>query len=154
MASTISSGTLTVKLTESVSLNGSDYGATNTLTVGAINEIQQRIVTIPNGILVKLYDFTGIGTGAGSYARGTVKYLRITNKDDTNNIGINLVGSASNAWFELTPGRSLMMGTGTGVVQGVASATVSTPTLENIDAVTAYSGLTNDVDIECYLASI
>ena len=46
MATTIASGTLTVKLTESVSLNGSDMGSTNTLTVAAINEIDQRIVTI------------------------------------------------------------------------------------------------------------
>ena len=88
MASTITSGTVTVKLTESVSLNGTDYGATNTLTIASVNEIQQRIVTVPNSTLVKLYDFTGIGTGSGSYDRTALKYLRITNKDDTNNISI------------------------------------------------------------------
>ena len=46
MASTISSATLTVTVTESISLNGSTMGATNTLTIGSINEINQRIVTV------------------------------------------------------------------------------------------------------------
>ena len=123
MATTIASGTLTVKLTESVSLNGTSYAAVNNLTIAAINEIQQRIVTIPNSTLVKLYDFTGVGTGAGSYDRTTLKYLRITNK-----------------------------ATGIGVSQGVASGTVGTPTLENLVTVTAYSGLVNNVDVECYVA--
>ncbi len=152
MATTISSGTLTVKLTESVSLNGTDYGATNTLTIASINEIQQRIVTVPNSTLVKLYDFTGVGTGAGSYDRTALKYLRITNKDDTNSIGVNLLGTASNAWTEITPGASFIIATGIGIVQGVASGTVSTHTLENLVTVTAYSGLTNNVDVECYVA--
>ena len=47
MASTITAGTLTVKLTETIALNGTNMDATNTLTVNAINEINQRIVTIP-----------------------------------------------------------------------------------------------------------
>ena len=152
MASTITSGTVTVKLTESVSLNGTDYGATNTLTIASVNEIQQRIVTVPNSTLVKLYDFTGIGTGSGSYGRTSLKYLRITNKDDTNNISINLLGTASNTWTELTPGASFIVATGVGISQGIATGTVGTPTLENLVTVTAYSGLTNNVDVECYAA--
>jgi hypothetical protein len=152
MATTIASGTLTVKLTESVSLNGTAYSAVNNLVIAAINEIQQRIVTVPNSTLVKLYDFTGIGTGSGSYDRTTLKYLRITNKDDTNNISINLLGTASNTWTEITPGASFIIATGVGISQGVASGTVGTPTLENLVTVTAYSGLTNNVDVECYVA--
>lgn len=152
MATTIASGTLTVKLTESVSLNGTSYSAVNNLTIAAINEIQQRIVTIPNSTLVKLYDFTGVGTGAGSYDRTTLKYLRITNKDDTNNVSVNLLGTASNTWTEITPGASFIIATGVGISQGVASVIVGTPTLENLVTITAYSGLTNNVDVECYAA--
>ena len=62
MATTISAGTLTVKLTESVSLNGSDMGATNTLTVAAINEINQRIVSLDAATVRTLFEFgTTIG---------------------------------------------------------------------------------------------
>ena len=45
MASTISSATLTVTTTESITLNGSNMGATNTLSVASINEVNQRIVS-------------------------------------------------------------------------------------------------------------
>ena len=40
MASTITAGTLTVKLTETIALNGTNMDATNTLTVNSINEIK------------------------------------------------------------------------------------------------------------------
>ena len=48
MATTISNATMTVTVTESVSLNGSQQGATNTLTLSNIDEIYKRIVTVPN----------------------------------------------------------------------------------------------------------
>mgnify|MGYP003127187642 CR=1 FL=1 len=47
MSSTIGSATLTVKVTESISLNGSEQGATNTMTISSVNEISKRIVSVP-----------------------------------------------------------------------------------------------------------
>ena len=55
MASTITSGTLTVKVTETIALNGTNMDATNTLTVNAINEINQRIVTLAPQDIIILY---------------------------------------------------------------------------------------------------
>ena len=43
MASTITAGTLTVKITENVSLNSTNYDSINTLTIPSINEVNQRI---------------------------------------------------------------------------------------------------------------
>ena len=76
MASTITSGTLTVKLTESVSLHGSDMGATNTLTVAAINEVNQRIVTLDASNVRALFEF-GTVVAPGKFVSANVKYLRI-----------------------------------------------------------------------------
>ena len=45
MTSTVTAATMTVKITETITLNGSDQGATNTLTIASINEISKRIVT-------------------------------------------------------------------------------------------------------------
>ena len=45
MTSTVSAATLTVTLTESITLNGDDHGSTNTLEIGSINEVMKRIVT-------------------------------------------------------------------------------------------------------------
>ena len=48
MATTISAATLTVTITESVTLNGSDQGASNVATYGSVNEVVKRIVSIPH----------------------------------------------------------------------------------------------------------
>ena len=150
MASTITSGTVTVKLTESVSLNGTDYGATNTLTIASVNEIQQRIVTVPNSTLVKLYDFNGIGTGYGSYDRTALQYLRITNKDDTNTVSINIRGNATNCWVEVEPSGSFMLTTASTMMEADDDTTVATPVLEDLQIISAYSA--SGADLDCYIA--
>ena len=45
MTSTVGSATLTVTLTEAITLNGYDQGSTNTLTIASVNEVSKRIVT-------------------------------------------------------------------------------------------------------------
>ena len=110
MASTISSATLTVTTTESITLNGSNMGATNTLSVASINEINQRIVTIDAGNVRTLFNFGG-AVAAGEFVRANVKYLRITNKDDTNTVSINIRGNATNCWVEVEQSGSFMLTT-------------------------------------------
>jgi len=46
MTTTIANATLTVTLTESITLNGAKQGATNTKTFADIDEISKRILTI------------------------------------------------------------------------------------------------------------
>ena len=43
MASTITAATLTVTINESISLNGSQQGSTNTVNIASIAEISKRI---------------------------------------------------------------------------------------------------------------
>ena len=62
MASTISAATLTVTVTESITLNGSNMGATNTLSVASVNEVNQRIVSLDASNVRTLFEFgTTIG---------------------------------------------------------------------------------------------
>ena len=107
MASTITAGTLTVKLTETVSLNGTNMDATNSLTINAINEINQRIVTVPPQDIRIIYEF-GTVIGPGKFIYADAQYLRITNKDDTNVISINICTAATNQWVSLTAGQSFV----------------------------------------------
>ena len=39
MTSTVSAATMTVTLTESISLNGTNHGSTNTLSIASVNEV-------------------------------------------------------------------------------------------------------------------
>ena len=150
MASTITAGTLTVKLTETIALNGTNMDATNTLTVNAINEINQRIVTIPPQDIRILYEF-GTVIGPGKFIYADAQYLRITNKDDTVVVYINLCTASTNQWVSLTAGQSFVSSLDGS--QGVASGAVSGAALADITKVTVQNpSLTVAVDIDCYVA--
>mgnify|MGYP003149465770 FL=1 len=149
MASTISSATLTVTTTESITLNGSNMGATNTLSIASINEINQRIVTIDSGNVRTLFNFGG-AVAAGEFVRANVKYLRITNKDDTNTVSINIRGDATNCWLEVEPSGSFMLTTASTMMEADDDTTVATPVLEDLQIISAYSA--SGADLDCYIA--
>ena len=82
MATTLTNATLTVRVIEDVELNGKKSGNTNIHKITGINEVSDRIVTslITGTTLMSLGD----AAAAGTYVRDNVKYIRITNLDDTN----------------------------------------------------------------------
>jgi hypothetical protein len=149
MASTITAGSLTVKITEAITLNGSDMGSTNTFTVGSINEINQRIVSLDAGNLRTLFEF-GAVIGSGTFVKSNVQYVRITNKDDTNAVSLNLATATSNCWVDVAAGQSLMVSKAVSTTQGVASGTVGVPVLADLATITGYSA--NSIDLDCYIA--
>ena len=92
MASTVTSATMTVTITEKISLNGRDQGNTNTLSISGISEISSRIVTATTDKL-ELLAF-GAGIGKGSFAKADVRYIRFTNLDDTNHLNLFFTNNA------------------------------------------------------------
>ena len=84
MTSTLTAATLTVKIHESISLNGKDQGGTTSLSLSSINEISKRIVTVPTSEVEVIAMSTAASTG--TYIEGDVRYMRFTNLDDTNHI--------------------------------------------------------------------
>ena len=149
MASTISAATLTVTFTESIVLNGSNMGATNILSLASINEINQRIVTIDAGNVRTLFNFGG-AVAAGEFIRANVRYLRITNKDDTNTVSINVRGNATNCWVEVEPSGSFILTTASSMMEADDDTTVATPVLEDLQIISAYSA--SGADLDCYIA--
>ena len=87
---------LKVTTREELTLNGYDQGATNTLTISGINELSKRIVTATtteSGLLGFLSALSNVGVTAnkvgylaGILDDGDVRYIRITNLDDSNHI--------------------------------------------------------------------
>ena len=82
MATTITSAPLKITITESITLNGSQQGGVNTKTINNINEVTKRIVSVPTSE-VQLVAFS-TAVAAGTFIAADVRYIRITNKDDTN----------------------------------------------------------------------
>ena len=77
--------------------------------------------------------------------------VRITNKDDTNTVQLNLATATSNCWVDVGPGLSFTIHRGLSTTQGVASGTVAVPVLADLVKISAYSA--DAIDLDCYLAS-
>ena len=75
--------TLNVTHTESITLNGQQFGGTNTKAITGINEISKRIVTITTteGVIAT---FSAAAASAGHYVAADVRYIRFTNLDTSN----------------------------------------------------------------------
>jgi hypothetical protein len=120
MASTITSATLKVVISEQIILNGTDQGSKNTLSISSIKDVFKRIITIAaddDATVLVFKSTTAIADGALDLQN--VKYIRITNLDDTNSVGLSLQldstenNAAANAscTILLEAGRSFIMGT-------------------------------------------
>jgi len=83
MASTLSAGTLKVKIIEEIKINGKDQGGITSFNVASINEVSKRILTITTAEST-IATFSAAVASAGHYVMSDVKYIRFTNKDDTN----------------------------------------------------------------------
>ena len=159
MTSTISSATLTVTLTESITLNGTAQGASNTTTFSSINEISKRIVTITTTEST-IATFSSAVASAGHYVAANVRYIRFTNKDDTNFITLTFRNQDNDeAAIKLDAGQSFIWNGDndngmTAVLNATQDADAASDTafgsLTNIQA----DANTNDCDLEIFIASV
>ena len=83
MATTITAATMTVTLTEAISLNGYDQGSKNIQSVESVGEVYKRILTITTNEST-IATFSGAVASAGHFNDSAVRYIRFTNLDDTN----------------------------------------------------------------------
>ena len=153
MATTITNATLTVTLTESVSLNGSDQGATNTLSISSVNEVFKRIVTCTASQATTILSFNAAVHGAaGAIDLQDCKYIRLTNKDDTDAIEIAVVGAATLYQVELAAGESHILGNPEAIMLSEADTSPSFGTMANLASIQVNPG-GNAIDVEVFVAS-
>ena len=154
MTTTLTAATFTIELKETIDLNGMEQGATNTLTIGSVSEIFKRIVTVTTTEA----EILAFGTAAlsGTLIEGDVKYIRLTNLDDTNHIVLTFK-SEGNAEFALVldKGQSFIYNgdLATGVVDTMdASASALTVSMEDLVNITA-DAQSASCDMEIFVAS-
>ena len=159
MASTITSATMKVTLVEQINLNGSEQGSKNTLSISGINEISKRIVTITTTEST-IATFSAADASAGHYVAADVRYIRFTNKDDTNFITLTFRNQDNDeAAIKLDAGQSFIWnGDNANGMRAVFNAT------QDADAAssTNFGSLTNiqadadtdSCDLEVFIASV
>ena len=153
---------LTVTLTESVTLNGVDQGATTSLTVASVVETFKRIVACPTGVDTTIATFrTSTSTADNALDLEDVRYIRVTNLDGTNPVNLSLqvdAGEDHSAADEsctilLEAGKSFIMGSphdGIAVDDDAATLIDSLTDLESI----LVDPLSNEVAVEIFIASV
>ena len=163
MASTVKAKTLRVTIQEDIVLGGVNYGSKHKLNIASINEIYRRIITCPANSETTLAHFHS------SVADGTlapldiddVKYIRITNLDDTTSVTLSLqsdVGEDDSAADEsasllIEAGRSFIMGTPNDGI-GISDANANLVTdLVDLESLVIFTG-SDAIDVEIFIASV
>ena len=159
MASTITASTLKVTIREDIKLNGVNQGGVTTLSIGSINEISKRIITVTTSESV-IATFSSAVASAGHYVAADVRYIRFANLDDTNfitltfrnqdndEVAIKLDAGCTFVWHADNSGG--MVDVFNATEDADANSDVALGDLTNIQA----DANTGDCDLEMFIASI
>lgn len=153
--------TLSVTITESVTLNGKDRGSENILEITSVTEVLHRIVTCPAGVDTTVATFrSATNVADGALDVEDVKYIRVTNLDSSNPINLSLQIDAGeddsaadeSATILVEAGKSFIMGAPSdGIAVDDSAATIVT-TLHNLESLLVDPGA-NAISVEVFIAS-
>ena len=159
MASTVTASTLKVTISENIRLKGKQLGGSNTLSIASINEISTRIMTITVTECV-VATFSSAVASAGHYVAADVRYIRFTNRDNTNFVTLTFRNQDNDeVAIKVDAGQSFVLnGDNANGMSAVFNAT------QDADAAsdTAFGSLTNiqadantgSCDLEMLIASV
>ena len=160
MTSSITAATMTVTVSESITLNGRQQGGSQTQTIASIAEISKRILTITTNEAT-IATMSGAVASAGHYNDSAVKYMRFTNLDDTNfltltftntdndEVAIKLDAGNSFMWFADNSGGMVDV---MNAIDAVSGGAASDTDLEPIKTIKADAN-TGNCDLEILVAS-
>ena len=153
---------LTVTITESVTLNSVDQGATTSLTVASVVETYKRIVACPTGVDTTVATFRSTSaTADGALDVEDVRYIRVTNLDGTNPVNLSLQIDAGeddsaadeSATILLEAGKSFMMGIPSDGIAVADNAATIVTALHNLESILV-DPLSNEVAVEVFIAGV
>ena len=155
MATTLDPATLTIQVREEITLNNRKLGGQNVHKISGINEVTERVLTVPTTTATILSMSSGIG--AGTYITADVKYIRLTNLDNANFVRLTfLSGSSSDAGakanrfdIKLEANRSMIF---TNAAISGSNENLAFTSFANYDKLKATAD-TAAVDVELFVAS-
>tara|TARA_R110000824_G_scaffold108273_3_gene255089 strand:- start:22 stop:471 length:450 start_codon:yes stop_codon:yes gene_type:complete len=146
---------LTVTITESVTLNSSNRGSTNSVSQANIIDIFERIVTCTQAQETTVALFAASPyTSAGAIDQDRSKYIRITNLSATEDIEVAFVGSATLYQIKIRAGYSHILSEGVEILLAEADTTPSFGTMEALTKITVKPVGTTDVQCEVFVGLV
>ena len=154
MASTVTAATMTVTVSESITLNGKNQGGTQTLSIPSIATISKRTIDVPASEVEIIAMSTAVSSG--TFIESDVLYIRITNLDDTNHVTLTFKDEDNTeVAFLLDKGQSFIYNgdLSGGVVDtmhaGGSALTVSLNDLVNVTATADTAACDVEVFVAC-----
>ena len=171
MATTITPAVLTVSISENITLNGAPRGGVNTTTIAGITNVSKNIVTCLTSAEVAILGVTsavstdlGKSYLAGQYDEDSVRYIRITNLDDSEYVLLTMRTSGDSGVQEvcikLDKGASFLYGvdkdSGTEATIWGSNTAISAATGTTIYNLIDIVGIANTtpVELEVFVASV
>jgi hypothetical protein len=144
---------LITTVTESVTLNNSVRGSTNTVTTSGIDDIYERIVSCAHSQETTIALFaTASYTSPGAIDVENVAYGRVTNLSTTDAVYLAIVGTATNYQIKLRPGASHVLYNGEEVMVAEADTSPGFASFEDITKFTIKPTGATDCQIEVFVA--
>jgi hypothetical protein len=154
-ATAYAAATLTVTVTEALTLNSKDYGSTQSLTIASIANVDRRITTVTTTETSIMTFSTSMAPG--QFIPGKVRYIRFTNLDDTNHIILTFANENDDeAAIKLDAGNTfILVGDNAGGMADMLDAdrTGLTLSLGDLKSITADAD-TASCDLETLVAEI
>ena len=147
---------LTTTITETVTINGQVRGSTNTVTTTGINNTLERTLTCTHSQTTIIAEFGATPHAAGSNIdRDNVKYIRVTNLDDTNECMLGVVSGASNYQVRLRPGASHILYNGDDIFVAEEDTTPAFAAITaDLASLQIRPSSSNDIQVEMFIASV
>ena len=154
--------TLTVTITESVTLNGADQGGTfSGFTNSSITQVRKQLITCTADTEFVLYnaaDATATtGTGAAWFDEDSIKYVRITNLAATSAHGyLRLINDGADEMVYKLKGKEsfLLYDHGDAAMNAVDNDQLTIGSGEGNIVKVTFKPITSAQDIELFIASI
>ena len=159
MATVIDPATLTITHTEEIILDGEVRGGKVVQTIEAVTEFVKRIVNVDTTERT-LLSF-GATVGAGTHINSTVRYIRVSNRDDTNHVVVVFTDDSGTEFaVKLDAGQTLIYnGDNSGgvvdtmIASGSALTVTSTVTVGDLVTISAIAD-SAEVDVEFVVAGV
>ena len=146
---------LVTTLTETVTLNGSLRGSSNSVTTTGVTDVFEWILTCVHSQTTTVAVFNSTPYGAdGALDVENCKYFRVTNLSTDQDMKVAFVTAATNYQVTVRAGGSHVLFQAEEVMIGETDASPAFPTLEDLVTVEVRPSASTDVQVEVFVGLV
>jgi hypothetical protein len=147
MSTTLTPSTFKVTISEEQIVKNKTIQNDSVYSISNVTNVDRRILTCPQTTSIDLFNLNGSNPGAGTFPSSSLKYARITNLDNTNNIALTISGSTTSFTQEVLPQSSIFV-----ISSNVTSSNFNGTFGDDINYIQAYA-ISSSIDVEYTLVN-